>query len=118
MITTCLHEYRYAGYLCEEEKSANNAKRLMKLDYYLHESEYSPGAESEPQEPGFWSDEISYGFRVTKTEVDAFEEARVEYVTVGYDKAKELLRILAENKVTPCCLCDVLEDICINDYSF
>ena len=120
----CLHEHRDAGYsrLCDEP--AGGAERIMRLDYYVCESEYDAACPATGEGADFFAGVITYGFKITKTETGAragetspanYEESYIADVTGDIQKAKGLLRILADNRVTPCCLRDVLEDICASE---
>ena len=123
----CLHEHRDAGYsrLCDEP--AGGAERLMRLDYYVCESEYGAVYTIAGEDAGLYAGAITYGVKITKTETVLsaggtnpanpanpanYEESYIADVTGDIQKAKGLLRLLADNRVTPCCLRDVLEDIC------
>ena len=66
---------------------------------------------------GCWPIAMSYGFVVAKTEGGIHEEACVDDVTINYDRAKKILNLLADNQVTPCCLREILEDICATEYT-
>ena len=61
------------------------------------------------------ADSISYGIKITMIDTGILEEACVEGVTENYEKAKKILLTLADNQVTPCCLREILEDICAAD---
>ena len=116
MITMCQHECRNAPYQLLNEEQSDSAKRVMRLDYCLHESEFDTVRNSElysdSWDTSLQGHVISYGIGITKTDEDSLEEIYIGDVTSDGEKAQKILRLLADNLVTPCGLRDVLEDIC------
>ena len=110
MATTCLHEHRYVGYQLLNEEPASGMTRFMNLDYYICEPDAASAAEN-AQANGYWSDAVSYGIKVAKSEGGLHEEAYIADVTANFGKAGEILHLLADNQVTPCSLRDILENL-------
>lgn len=108
-----------AEYFSGDGKSADGGAKRMKLSYYLLESApdmgspvASAGPDSARGEPPPGGAVKTYGVSIKKTEGEAVEETYVGDITSDAEKAYALMRLLAENLVTPCCLRDVVEDIC------
>jgi len=53
----------------------------------------------------------AYGVGVKKFEDGVCEDAYFNAVTCNAEDAASLIKLLADNSVTPCCLRDVLEDL-------
>jgi len=85
----------------------------MRLDYFLHEGDYEPEAYSGDCDD--MAEQVKvYGIEVKKTEADSSESEYVADFTTNEGLAMKMLRLLADNHVTPCCLRDVLDDACAN----
>ena len=122
MTSIFMHERRETGYSLLKSGWIQGAYKHMKLDYYLFESHFYPGHKSEDDKNNQWNfesfypddfyDDRTFGICVVRTEEDSFEEVCVNDVTADAQKAAEILNLLSENLVTPCCLREVLEDIC------
>jgi hypothetical protein len=87
------------------------ASKKITLDYYLMENEvgyeiYNSGKARAETVRG-----AGYGIRITKAEGAAFEEISAPDITVEQTRARRLIRLLADNDVTPCGLPDVLEEL-------
>ena len=115
MVALCLHEHRDIGYPLMKEGIIGGADVIMSLDY----SVCGPGCDT--SFTGEADDEVlsdgaaSFGIKIIKTETGISEEACIANVTNDIDKANEILLMLANNSVTPCCLRDVLEEICASE---
>ncbi|MCL2058470.1 MAG: DUF6514 family protein [Oscillospiraceae bacterium] len=107
--------------MCLDDARHNGAERPMRLDYYLDELDGAPQGlygggcgcygGSGRGNPACAVEAVPFCIRVTKEELDAFEEARFEDVTHDFEGAKRIVLLLAENLVTPCCLLEILEEI-------
>jgi len=115
MITMCLHERRDAGYSMLNDSRTGGSERIMKLDYFICESIHPPDYATAGEDAASHAGIASYGVKVTRTEPEEFEEASAGDVTCDFERAKEILRLLADNCVTPCCLREALEDICASE---
>jgi len=110
---------REARYNLVSGLGADKAK-TMKLDYYLHETDYTPetynadsGIVSEP--PVSLENFMiikTYAIEVVKTEAGEVEKAYISDVTADKKTAAQMIEALTANLVTPCCLREVLEDLC------
>ena len=145
MMTMCLHEHREIRYLNSDrissgvDESGHNLsevaetmyaagdfsepkcmlfdrfERLMRLDYYLYESECEWEFRAIGSKNVTHFNISSYGVAITKTESDAFEEKLIPNMTNDHHRAREILQLLADNCVTPFCLQEILEDLFANE---
>jgi len=143
MTTLCLREHRVAKYLLLNGEEAREGavrgepadgeapyygalrvgEKVMELDYYLYETGRKQGKYANANdayrcdggEADDFSGAVTYGITIAKTEDEYTEDKHIEAVTGDIIKAEEILRLLADNLVTPCSLRDVLEDICAGD---
>ena len=121
MITLNLREHRDVRFITADNEPDFNGVTFMRLNYYIHESECEPELLDDNNDPEVWGRGMPYGFTaiksfgigVSKTQESNFEEKYVGDVTTNKSKAREIIRMLAENHVTPCCLRDALEDIIV-----
>ena len=118
MVALCLHEHRDIGYSLLKDDPSDDAERIMKLDYIICESGREQGLPVAGEDAAIYAAGASYGVKITKTETGVQEEKFIGNVTCSIEKAGEILRLLADNCVTPCCLREVLEEICAADQTF
>jgi hypothetical protein len=97
------------------DEATGGMENVMGLDYYLYVSEFGKDFNDYDGDINYQEEVVSYGIKITKTEAEAIEETLVEDVTVDMEKANDIIRRLADNLVTPCCLREVLEDICASE---
>ena len=116
-MTMYQHEHREVKYPVWTKGSDENTEKTMRLDYYIYESDVDWEFRLIGSENAARFNVISYGIGVTETGIGdgVFEEKIANDVTHDAEKALSILRLLADNCVTPCCLTDALEEICAAD---
>ena len=86
----------------------------MDLKYYLVGNKRSDCAECIDGGKGCSEGEIVYGIKVAKVspskEDEVLDEDEVSGITFSMCEAKKLIRILADNTVTPIALAEVVDD--------
>ena len=112
-MTMYLHEHREVRYAPGGSCLADPAEEPVRLDYYLYESEDDweikvLGNEAAAVRLNL----VSYGIGVTESGRELFEEKFVKEVTNDKSAAINIVGVIADNLVTPCCLSEVLEEIC------
>ena len=117
MTTMYLHDHKVVKYSSWNDGSVNDLERIMRLDYYVYENEILCDSVKPGCDPAPGVNVITYGISVKKTEGDGVEEKYIENVTCDEAWSRDILRLLADNIVTPCCLDDMLEEIINSEYS-
>ena len=116
MTSKYLHENKSVNYARLGSGSDGVSERLMKLEYYLTETEtiWDEGASGDGEVARAYI--IAYGLGVKKIESGEVEENFIDNVTCDQRKARRILTLLADNFVTPCCFTEVLEDMAAQDF--
>ena len=118
------HEHRIVKYPVWERGSEIIEDKTMRLDYYVYESDVDWEFRAIGGKNAARFNVVSYGIGVTETALNekyeiaypcAFEDKLVSDVTHDYAKARDIIKMLADNCVTPCSLQDALEDICASE---
>ena len=110
-MTNYIHEQKEISYTVWDNGAASNDTRTMRLSYYAREYENEWGYHAVGNDKAALVNIVAYGIGIIKTESGALEEEYIAGVTGDAAAAREIVKLLADNCVTPCGLADVLSDI-------
>ena len=116
MTSKYLHEHKSVNYARLGSGSDGVSDRLMKLEYYLTETETIWDEGASGNDETVRANIIAYGLGVKKMEAGEVEENFIDNVTCDHGRARRILTLLADNFVTPCCFTEVIEDFAAQDF--
>jgi len=88
----------------ERNECSQKAEDMMKLDYYL--------LESDSEDDDIRGEQKVYGVEIVKKQDGSTDEqSQFRNIYANREKVKNLIRLLAEHTVTPSSLPDILDDL-------